>query len=263
MNRVMTSLVVLMLALGTSAPAAARNGGLYLELAPSWGFFLTDEVRIENGENNDPVDYATASFVPAIKVGVNLFGWAGAEAQLSGHYWDVGGDVGGGGYVGGVFRATPLEVLSYVLPDTVQLPSLLPRGPVTWKNRPFDLGVSVGGGYTLIGEDYAYQGGYFQWGLDVKFFITPNLAVGLDLPFRHMLYQPFRYTDFNNKKGLCTDGGDAYGFIGATRVDVPVGPRVQAVEVNASDSDKCNTAAPSALLIAPALTIAGVIDFGI
>src|SRR5688572_31240380 len=45
----------------------------------------------------------------------------------------------GAGYVGGVVRITPLEVLSYALPDTVEIPSLFPKGPVTWKNRPFDL----------------------------------------------------------------------------------------------------------------------------
>ena len=45
----------------------------------------------------------------------------------------------GGVYAGGVARITPLEVLSYILPDTVEIPSLIPAGPVTWKNRPFDL----------------------------------------------------------------------------------------------------------------------------
>lgn len=246
--------------------ASARNGGLYFELAPSWGFYMTDEVLVDDNEG-DPVEYATASFVPALKIGVNLFGWAGAEVHATGHYLDINGDPGGGVYAGGVGRITPLEILSYVLPDTVEIPSLIPAGPVKWKNRPFDLGISFGGGWTLVGEDYAYTGGYFQWGFDLKFFVTPNLAIGLDFPFRHLFYSPFRYADYADRTGFCTDGGDAYGYFGDQKVDVEPNPNrnvYKGVEIKASQvSSKCKDPAPEALFFAPALTIAGVFDFGI
>jgi hypothetical protein len=249
-----------------SESALARNGGLYFELAPSWGFFMTDEVLVDDNEG-DPVEYATASFVPALKVGVNILGWAGIEAHATGHYWDLDGDPGGGVYAGGVARITPLEILTYVLPDTVEIPSLIPAGPVKWKNRPFDIGVSFGGGYTLVGEDYAYQGGYFQWGFDVKFFITPNLAVGLDFPFRHLMYSPFRYADYGDRSGFCTDGGDAYGYIGDTKIEVEPNENrnvYKGVEIKSTEmASKCKDPAPEALFFAPALTIAGVFDFGI
>jgi hypothetical protein len=247
-----------------SSPAHARNGGLYFELAPSWGFYSTDEVIIEEGDDSFG-NFPVASFVPALKLGVNLFGWAGAEAHLTGHYWDLEGDPGGAGYVGGVFRVTPLEILTHLLPDTVELPSLFPPGPVKWRDRPFDLGVSFGGGYSLIGEDYAYQGGYFQWGFDIKWFITPNFAVGLDFPFRHMLYAPFRISNFNKREGYCTDGEKAFVPVGNTRVNVPdnAGELGPAISTSQAD-DLCDGAvAPAALFIAPALTITGVFDFGV
>jgi hypothetical protein len=247
-----------------SSTAAARNGGLYFELAPSWGFYDTTEAVIEEGNDNFG-KFPVASFVPAIKLGVNLFGWAGAEAHVTGHYWDLEGDTGGAGYVGGVVRITPLEVLSYVIPDDVEIPSLMPPGPVTWKNRPFDLGVSFGGGYSIVGEDYAYQGGYFQWGFDVKFFITPNFALGLDFPFRHMLYEPFRYANYKNRTGYCTDGGDAFVPFGNQTIRVSDNAGEAGPQISASDAKTaCDGGSPpAAFFFAPAFTITGVFDLGL
>lgn len=249
-----------------SPAAQARHGGLYLELAPAWGVYSTDEVIIEEG-NERFSDYPVATFVPQLKAGFSLFGWAGAEAHFAGHYWDIDGDPGGAAYVGGVVRVTPLEVLSYVLPDTVQIPSLFPEGPVTWKDRPFDLGFSMGGGYTIVGEDYAYQGSYFQWGFDLKAYITPNFAIGLDFPFRHPLYEPYRFSNFNKRTGFCTDGEQAYGFVAGQRVDIPdtAGETMAGAEVPAADADElCNDGkAPEAFFFAPAITITGVFDFGV
>lgn len=265
----MRALVALgpVLALAMFSPSAqARHGGLYLELAPAWGIYSTDEVIIEEG-NESFSDYPVATFVPQLKAGFNLFGWAGAEAQLAGHFWDIDGDPGGAAYVGGVVRVTPLEVLSYILPDTVEIPSLYPEGPVTWKDRPFDLGFSMGGGYTIVGEDYAYQGGYFQWGFDIKAYITPNFAIGLDFPFRHTMYAPYRFSNFSNRTGFCTDGEDAYGYVNGQRVPVPdsAGETWPAAEVQAADIDElCDDGpAPEAFFFAPALTITGVFDFGV
>lgn len=266
------SLSCLALVLGAlAAPSAsARNGGIYLELAPAWGFFLTDEVVIEDGDDEaegigNGEEFPQAGFTPALKLGVNLFGFVGGELQVSAHGWDLGNvERGGAGYVGGVVRATPLELLTFVMPDTLELPSLLPAGPVTWRNRPFDIGVSVGGGYHMVGEDYAYQGGYFQWGVDLKLFLTPNFAIGLDLPFRHMMYEPFRYVDYADSEGFCTDGGGAYG-----RNGVEVAPHhdrglFQGFELNASQiGSECDQPAPSAVLFSPSFTVTGVFDFGI
>ena len=241
-----------------STPASARHGGLYLELGTGYGFFDSDEVIVDH----DNGDVASSSFAPTLKLGVNLFGWAGVEAEASGHYWGLGADLGGGAYGGGNVRITPLEALTYVIPQDFKLWS--PQGDVGWKDRPFDLGVTFGGGYTIVGEDYAYQGSYFQWGLDAKFFVTPNFAIGLDLPFRTPTYQPFRYTNFSEGDGLCTDGGNAYSRAGLTLgLPWPVQPQRPGDEFNASDLSPCTGDPPAASFFAPSFTIAGVFDFGV
>ena len=257
--------LLLGVALLFSTSALARHGGLYLEIAPSWGFYSTNEVIIEKGDDSFGSTVPIATFVPSIKAGFNLFGWAGAEAHITGHYWDISGDPGGAGYVGGVVRVTPLEVLSYILPDDVKVPSLFPPGPVTWKDRPFDLGFSMGGGYTITGEDYAYQGGYFQWGFDLKFYVTPNFAVGLDFPFRHPLYEGFRYSNYSKHVGYCTDGAKAFVPAGGTRIDVPDSFGEGGPAISAGDRETACAGGnpPSAFFFAPAFTIAGVFDFGI
>jgi hypothetical protein len=240
-----------------SAPANARHGGLYLELGTGYGLFDTDEVVVDYDENGGGL--GESSFAPTLKFGFNLFGWAGLEAQASGHYWGLGSDPGGGAYGGGVVRVTPLEVLSFVIPEDFLMWS--PQGDVGWKDRPFDLGISVGGGYTIIGEDFAYQGSYFQWGVDAKFFVTPNFAVGIDLPFRTPQYEPFRYTNFSDGDGLCTDGGDAYGRSGFRYP--PSQNRNLGDEFNATNLSDCDESPPAASFFAPSLTIAGVFDFGV
>ncbi len=252
------SLLPLVVVVAWSMPAEARHGGLYLELGTGYGFFDSDEVIVDH----DKGQVASSSFAPTLKLGVNLFGWAGVEAVASGHYWGLGADLGGGAYGGGNVRLTPLEVLTYALPADFTMWS--PQGEVGWKDRPFDVGVSFGGGYTIVGEDYAYQGSYFQWGLDAKFFVTPNFAVGIDLPFRTPTYQPFRYTNFSEGDGLCTDGEDAFSRGGlAVGFPWPVQPQRPGDEFNATDLSPCDGDPPAASFFAPSFTIAGVFDFGV
>jgi hypothetical protein len=252
--------------LATLAPSAAqaRNGGIYLELAPSWGFYMTDEVIIEDGDDSGS-PYPQAGFTPQLNVGFNMFGLAGAELNVAAHGWDLGRvERGGGGFIGGTFRMTPLELLSFVMPDDLRVPILIPPETVTFRDRPFDIGIKLGGGYTLVGEDFAYQGGYFQWGFDVKWFITPHFAIGLDLPFRQAILEPFRYVDYADSRGFCTDGADATGAGGVDVVPDPDRTRFFDVEIVANDLDsQCDGRAPEALLFAPSFTIAGVFDFGI
>lgn len=79
-----------------------------------------------------------------------------------------------------------------------------------------------------------------------------------------MLYTPFRYANYQKRTGYCTDGGDAYGFVGDTPVPVgnnagEAGPQIDAGDIE----ERCEDAAPAAFFFAPALTVTGVFDFGI
>jgi hypothetical protein len=253
-----------------SKPADARNGNIYLQLAPSWGVYNTDEVIIDDTEDgaSEP-KFPQAGFTPQLKIGFNLFGWAGAELDTAVFGWDLFNvKRGGGGFLGGAVRITPLEILTHILAEDVEIPSLVPEGPVSWKDRPFDLGVTFGGGYHMVGEDYAYQGPYFKWALDAQFYITPQFALGIELPFRHVFLEPFRYTNYEDSLGLCTDGADAYGYAGDNKTD-PIPPQpsrnpYKPFEVNASQLDSlCDDPAPAAMFFAPTFTITGAFDFGI
>jgi hypothetical protein len=256
------------LALLCARSADARNGSLYLMLEPAWGFYFSDEVVIDKDPSSKQI-FPEAGFTPQLKLGVNLFGFGGAEADIAVFGWDLdSAQRGGGGFVGGDVRITPLEFLTFVIPPTVEIPSLMPPGPVNWHNRPFDIGIYMGGGWGIVGEDYAYQGGYFKWGFDLQFYVTPQLAVGIDLPFRHPFYKPFRYVDYNNSSGFCTDHEQGFGFAAnGDRVDVqPTTARntYRDFEVSSDDAnDLCDEPAPGAMFFAPALTISGVFDFGI
>jgi hypothetical protein len=237
----MTRALVFLIVMAAAASASARNGQIYFELAPSWGFFNTDDVFIEIDGTEPPV-----SFVPQLKVGLNLFGWAGAELDVAAVYWDLTqADRGGGGYVGGVFRLTPLEGLSYYFKDDLMMPGIGTED-VNWHDRWFDLGLYFGGGYHLIGEDIGYEGGYLKYGFDLKLYITPSFAIGFDFPFRQSLYKPFRYTNYNQSTGVCTDGAASELLV---RRD--------------DDLSACTGAPPSSMLFAPAFTISGGFDFGI
>jgi hypothetical protein len=241
-----------------STPAAARHGGLYVELGAGYGAFQTDEVIVDY-DKQPGGGLAQSSLAPTLKLGLNLFGWGGVEAIASGHYWGLGADLGGGAYGGGVVRLTPLEALKYVIPEDFTMWS--PQGNVGWKDRPFDVGVSFGGGYTIIGEDFAYQGSYFQWGFDTKFYITPNFAIGVDIPIRTPTYVPLRYTNFGDGDGLCTNGGKAFGVSG---LEYPASPtRFLGDEFNGRDLSGCDGTPPAATFITPSFTIAGVFDFGV
>lgn len=245
-----------------AAPSQARNGGMYLQLAPGWGFYDTDEVIIEKDDGEGGSIFPLGDFTPQLKLGFTLFGWAGVETDIAAHAWDLGqAERGGGGFVGGTFRIMPLEILSSFLTEK-NIPSLVPTGPVSWHDRPFDLALYVGGGYTLVGEDYGYQGSYLKLGGELQYFVTPNFAVGLDFPVRIPFYEPFRYTNYNENRGLCTDGADAFA-----RGGVLVPPNVQvpdAFEFSGNDiKTECTGAAPTALFFAPSLTVTAVFDFGI
>lgn len=248
-------------ALFGASDAQARNGGFYLQFAPGYGVLDAEEAIVEKDTNEGGRDHATADFVPQLKLGVSLFGYGGIETDIAAYGWDLTkSERGGGGFVGGTVRLQPLEIVGHFIDPSLQLPSISPPGPVGWDDRFFDLGVYVGGGFTMLGEDYAYQGSYIKYGFDLQFYITPNFAIGLDFPFRTASLEPFRYTNYAEGLGYCTDGatirtGDGTGLVVPDSIGNN-GPRVK-------DGEGCKGAAPMLSMFTPSLTISGIIDFGI
>ncbi len=260
------------------APAArARNTVAYFGIDPGVHWYDTSELIIDKDPSTPSADQVpTGGFTPQLRLGFNASGYGGAEAFVSGHWWGSGNQTGGAGVAGGRLRLTPLEIFQYLWEPMA--------------SRPVDLGLSFGAGYTIAGEDFAYQGWFLEYGFDVNVFIFPFMAVGFQLPIRQLLYAPFRYTNFSNNKGLCTRGGAAFDRdghevrrdavremnlpdgtnIGMLEVDDPNDPDYVVTgnyiltEVDASEADSfCGGPGPEAWQVAPMFTITFLVDFGV
>lgn len=261
-------------ALAIAPSAQARNTVAYFGVDPGYQWYDTTELIIDKDPGTPQSEWTpSAGFMPRLRLGFNVSGYGGAEAFISGHWWGSGDQLGGGGVAGAALRWTPLEVLQNLWTPL--------------KNRPVDLGLSFGAGYTLVGEDFAYQGWFLQYGFDLQVFVFPFLAIGFELPIRQMMYQPFRYTNFSgNRAGLCTQGGTALADDGrevdrtaVREVSYPDGSNVGAIEVDrntghivgnyilveksGSEAGSCKGVAPSAWQFAPMLTLTFLVDFGI
>jgi len=274
MSRIVSAWLLSLSVLTLAQSAQARNTNVYFGVDPGYEWYDTTEVIIVKDTDTPQSAWTPPSgFMPRLRLGFNANGYGGAEAFISGHWWGGGDQLGGGGVAGGALRWYPLEALQHLW------------APL--KNRPVDLGLSFGAGYTIVGEDFAYQGWFLQYGFDLQIYILPFLAIGFELPIRQMLYQPFRYTNFSgSKRGLCTQGGSAYGNSGrevdrtaVREVKYPDGSNVGAIgvdpstghitgnyildEKDGSEAGNCDGVAPKAWMYSPMFTITFLVDFGL
>ncbi|MBN2361564.1 MAG: hypothetical protein JXR83_19080 [Deltaproteobacteria bacterium] len=267
------SYAALAAALFFAAPAGARNTVAYFGINPGFEWYDTSELFIDRDASTPETELMPASgFQPELRLGFNVSGYAGLEGFIGGHWWGSTNQWGGGGVAGGLLRVTPLEALQYLWHPMA--------------NRFVDLGFSFGAGYTLVGEDFAYQGWFLQYGFDVNFFLFPFLAIGFELPIRQMIYQPFRITHFGDRRGLCTRGGAAYDNQGrevvrtADRsvIDENTGQNTGVLYVDGqgrvtgnyvltefSDTQvgQCEGPGPEAWQYTPMLKITFLVDFGV
>jgi len=260
----------LVAALFLAVPASARNTVAYFGLNPGFEWYDTTELIINKDPNAAAAQLVPGSgFQPELRLGFNVSGYGGLEGFIGGHWWGSSGHYGGGGVAGGLVRVTPLEAFQYLWHPLA--------------NRFVDAGFSFGAGYTLVGEDFAYQGWFLQYGFDLNFFVFPFLAVGFELPIRQLMYQPFRITHFSQHKGLCTVGGAAYDNAGhqvdrtAVRSETDnAGNNTGELIVNGlvtknyilheyadTEVNQCDGPGPEAWQYTPMLKITFLVDFGV
>lgn len=273
--RIFTSAVCSLLVLFLAVPSSARNTVVFFGFNPGFHWYDTNELIIDKDPNTPEAELIPSpGFQPELRLGLNIEGYAGLEAFIAGHWWgDRDDEYGGGGVAGGLVRFTPLEIFQYLW------------SPMD--KRFVDVGLSFGAGYTIVGEDFAYQGWFLQYGFDVNFFVFPFLAVGFEFPIRQMLYQPFRYTHLGNRKGLYTQGGRVYDKddhevvrtaprevkresdgknIGVLEVDPQEPNKVTGnyvlTEIDAADMNRYDAVAPEVWHYTPMLKITFLVDFG-
>ena len=239
-----------------STEGQARNGAFYFQVAPGYGTYETTEVVIDKSGN-----FPETNFTPSLQMGLNLFGYGGFYGEFTAFGWDLtSSNIGGGGFAGGGVRILPLELLQYlwphVWPDMPLIPTASNPEGVSWHDRPFELGLSWGMGYHMLGEEYAYEAEYTKFGIDLQYFVTDTFAVGLDFPFYTPIFEPVRVTDWEDNMAACVDGGD---FV-VTKEDPS---RYRIYNKDQITDDTCTGVAPRGSFSAAYLTITMLADFGI
>jgi TolB-like protein len=122
-----------------------------------------------------------------LHLGWNVLGYGALEAAIQSSLWSAfNANRGGAGFAGG--RAT-LYPLQFFLPD-----------------RPFDVGVELGGGYSIAGgPTYGMDGTYFQFGITAEYYVSRGVSFEIFYRLMDALWNRF-YTDFNNHESFPVSG---------------------------------------------------------
>lgn len=217
------------LAVPASAEAAA---GLYLQLGLGYATYSgTKLVTVEDNsrsgdfplESNDPACCAEPGLGTQLRLGFSLFGFGGPEFGFIGTGWS--NFSGGAGHIGGGVRLFPLKFLSLTGLDPSDL--------------PIDMGVGLLFGYSLVGQDFAYTGTFWDLDFHIDYKLASFLSAGIKLDLVFGNYDNFAYTSYKNDRGRCLDGVtmDQSGANGGV--------------ISKDQSDQCTGSGPSTTLITP------------
>lgn len=183
-------------ALPSTAEAAA---GLYLQLGLGYATYsgaklvtVEDEGRAGDFplESNDPACCAEPGLGTQLRFGFSLFGFGGPEFGFVGTGWSSFS--GGAGHIGGGLRGFPLKFVSLFGLDTSEL--------------PIDMSIGVLFGYSLVGQDFAYTGTFWDVDVSVEYKLASFLSAGLKLDLVFGNYDNFGFTSYKNDRGRCLDG---------------------------------------------------------
>lgn len=222
----------LAVAMATLVPATAEAAaGLYLQLGVGYAAFQgTKLVMVEQPVAGDiPIDSSDDACCAGpglgmqLRLGFSVFGFGGPEFFFVGNGFN--GFSGGAGYVGGGIRAFPLKFLSLTGLDTSEL--------------PIDMGIGLGFGYTITGQDFAYTGSGWDLDFHIEYKLASFLSAGIKLDILFANYGNFAFTSFKNDKGRCLEG-----------INQDLGRGI----IDASDRDaQCQGDGPSTTLLTPQL----------
>lgn len=142
----------------------------------------------------------------ALRLGWNFFGHALVEGTLTATTWSpmTPADAGGGGFTGGRVTWFPLELAH-------------PLKIVDLRKRNYDVGVSFGAGYTLLGgPDYGMDGAYLEYGVVGLFYPLKWLSVGLFYRHHQPMLSTFYLHFYDGVKTQVQDYSIGWGTIGLT-----------------------------------------------
>ncbi|MEQ9503129.1 MAG: hypothetical protein RIT81_40040 [Deltaproteobacteria bacterium] len=218
------------LALPSTAQAAA---GLYLQLGLGYAAYSgTKLVTVEDEgragdfplESNDPACCASPGLGTQLRLGFSILGFGGPEFGFVGAGWNSFS--GGAGHIGGGIRAYPLKFIGLFGLDTSEL--------------PIDMSLGVLFGYTLVGEDFAYRGTFWDVDFSLEYKLASFLSAGIKMDILFGNYDNFGFTSYRDDRGRCLDGVtmDQSGANGGV--------------INLSEADaQCTGNGPSTTLLTP------------
>lgn len=228
------------LALAVLIPSAAQAAsGLYLQLGVGFGNFSGSELVTQEDPSrpgdlplDNPNECCPGSGLAAqFRTGFSILGFGGPEVGLIANGWNLGGDTGGAGFVGGGLRLFPIKFLSLAGLDA--------------RDLPIDFGVGLMFGYAIVGKDFAYTGTFWDLDFQLDYKVTSFMSVGAKLDIIFPTFGDFVFTSYKNERGRCLDSGAEQRFdIGANGVI----ERSQA-------GDLCGGRGPRTTFLSPQLVI--------
>lgn len=180
---------------------ASAVSGLYMQLGVGYGTFTGSELTTveDPSQSNDLPNPDREQCCPdpglaaQVRLGFSILGFGGPEFGLLGGGWNIGGEsAGGAGYVGGGARLYPLKFLSLTGLETADF--------------PLDMGVGAMLGYTIVGQDFAYTGSFWDFDVHVDYKLTDWMLVGAKVDLALPNYGDFAFTSYKKSTGRCLDG---------------------------------------------------------
>ncbi len=225
--------LALVLALGlvmlANSPAHAISG-LYLQVGGGVADYSDSQLNMEElpDTNSFPVEGSSPPLAIAaqFRLGYSIFGFGGPEFTFIGTGWDSFG--GGGGFIGGGVRLYPLKFLSLAGMDTDEF--------------PIDLSTGVNFGYTIVGQDFAYTGTFWDFDVTLDYKVTSFMSVGARLDVLLPQFDDFVFTSFSSDLGRCLDSSGNHDLSGG---GVPF-PREDAM---------CSGQGPDTTILSPQLVV--------
>lgn len=219
--------------LAVAAPAYATSG-IYTGLSFGYGAFSGSRLVItDDGQDRPVTDSNTCCPEPGIgmevRLGFDIERIIAPEFVFVGHGWDVGGDAGGAGYIGGGLRVFPVGLIGLSGLDVKDF------------QETISLSFGAALGYTLVGKDFAYSGSFFGLDATAEYMLTDVISLGFRLTVMLPSYGDFAWSDYGGDLGRCLDPS-------GNQVDPDAAPQ-------AKGSASCAGSGPNTTYISPQLSL--------
>lgn len=221
------------------APRKAQAAfGLYAQVGLGYGQFGGSELVTEDDKSRSddfPIEAgadgccAKGGVAFQVRAGYVLFGFLAPEFGIVGNAWDIGSNIGGGGFVGGGLRLFPIGLFQALDMDVGSF--------------PIDIGLGAMLAWSLVGKEFAYTGRAVVLDAFAEIKLSEMLSAGLKVDIGLPTYSDFVFTDYNNSVGRCLD------------TDGSQSPRNALAVPGGKDSLICNGRGPKATFVSPQLIV--------